>query len=262
MKIITVHLNNRNGFEKTLFSINEFSKKSDEFHWLIKDGNSRLDVLDEIKNSIAEVKPAALFVREDLGVYDAMNQSIEFINDDDWVLFLNAGDQLSMQFISLFKIDHLVGVDLVFSDLLYGEAQRKIEAPERIDFAYLLSKTVNHQSLIIKGKLIKKYAFKTKYSIVADWVQLFEILKHENIKTKKLHYPICVYEGGGISEIQEEKRKAERLNYLKTIYSEWELEGLIPLSKLRQRSYFYFILKSLNSPKRDFILRLISILEK
>jgi hypothetical protein len=133
-----------------------------------------------------------------------------------------------------------------------------IESPPTFDFAYLLVKTVNHQSLIIKGKLIKKYKFNTDYTIVADWVQLFEILRNENINIKKLDYPICVYEGGGISEIQEEKRKMERMKYLRSVYSDWELEGLAVLSKLRQRKWYDFLLNSLDSPKRGMILAGIS----
>jgi hypothetical protein len=142
--------------------------------------------------------------------------------------------------------------------MLYGENLKMIEAPPTLDFPYLLSKTINHQSLIIKGKWVKKYPFKTDYNIVADWVQLFEILKNENIIIKKLGYPICLYEGGGISEIQEDKRKTERVNYLRSIYSDWELEGLLVLSRLRQRKWYDFLLKSLDSPKRGMILAVIS----
>ncbi len=258
MKIITIHLNNLNGFKKTLNSINEFSKQTNLFQWFIKDGESEPEVLKCIESSIHGFNAAKLQVRKDSGVYDAMNQSIEFINDEDWVLFLNAGDQLSKEFVKEYDKQHFEDADIVFSDMLYGYHQKMIEATDKLDFAYLLGKTINHQSLIIKGKWIKKYTFNNKYTIIADWVQLFEVLKNENIKIKKLGYPICVYEGGGISEIQDEKRKAQRLNYLKSVYSDWELEGLIILSKLRQRKWYYFILESIESPQRNIILSMIS----
>ncbi len=262
MKIITIHLNNYKGFKKTLTSVTEFSKQTDNFQWLIKDGNSEPEVIKSIVSSIIGNNAANLNIKKDTGIYDAMNQSIEFINDGDWVLFLNAGDQLSQEFVNKYSVRHFEGADIVFSDMLYGENLKKIEAPKKLDFAYLLGKTVNHQSLIIKGKWIKKYKFNTDYTIVADWVQLFEILKNENIIIKKLDYPICVYEGGGISEIQEKKRKTQRIDYLKSVYSEWELEGLFNLSRLRQRKWYDFLLKSLDSPKRGMILAVISKLMK
>jgi hypothetical protein len=254
LKIITIHLNNLNGFKKTLNSINKFSEKNNLFQWLIKDGNSENEVIKCIESSINGINEANLQIAKDTGVYHAMNQSLEFINDDDWVLFLNAGDQLSQEFIREFNKHHFEDADIVFSDMLYGENQKMIVTPEKLDFAYLLGKTINHQSLIIKGKWIKKYRFNTDYTIVADWVQLFEILKNEDIIIKKLDYPICIYEGGGISEIQEEKRKMERMKYLKSVYSDWELEGLSVLSALRQRKWYDFLLKSLDSPKRGMIL--------
>jgi hypothetical protein len=258
LKIITIHLNNLNGFKKTLNSINKFSEKNNLFQWLIKEGNSEHEVIKCIESSINGINEAYLQIAEDTGVYDAMNQSLEFINDDDWVLYLNAGDQLSQEFVIKYSEQHFKGADIVFSDMLYGENQKLIEAPATLDFSYLLGKTINHQSLIIRGKWIKKYRFNTNYSIVADWVQLFEILKNENIVVKKLAYPICVYEGGGMSEIQEEKRKTQRFNYLKSAYSDWELEGLLTLSRLRQRNWYGFLLKSIDSPQRNMILTLIS----
>jgi len=258
LKIITIHLNNYKGFIKTLTSITEFSKQTDNFKWLIKDGNSEPEVIKSIVSSIIGINAANLNSKKDTGIYDAMNQSLEFINDDDWVLFLNAGDQISQEFVNKYSVRHVEGADIVFSDMLYGENLKMIEAPPTLDFPYLLSKTINHQSLIIKGKWVKKYPFKTDYNIVADWVQLFEILKNENIIIKKLGYPICLYEGGGISEIQEDKRKTERVNYLRSIYSDWELEGLLVLSRLRQRKWYDFLLKSLDSPKRGMILAVIS----
>lgn len=258
MKIITIHLNNLSGFNKTVKSIDEFSRNTDDFQWLIKDGESEPEVLNSIKSSIEKYSRAKLQIKKDFGIYDAMNQSMEFVTDDDWVLFLNAGDQLSQEFIREFNKQHIEDADIVFSDMLHGENLKIIEVPKKLDFAYLLGKTVNHQSLIIKGKWIKKYKFKTVYTIVADWVQLFEILNNENIIIKRLDYPICVYEGGGVSEIQAEKRKMERKKYLKLVYSDWELEGLTTLSRLRQRKWYDFLLKSLDSPKRGMILAGIS----
>jgi len=256
LKIITIHLNNSKGFEKTFKSIYPLLSSSNKIHWIIKDGNSDDQELNKIKQQLEKVdsKKYQLIQKPDLGIYDAMNHTIELIDDHDYVIFINSGDQINQEFVRELNDKHLKGADIIFADMLYGEDQKKIDAPEQIDFAFILSKTINHQSLIIKGEWIKKYPFKTQYKIVADWVQLFEILKNNKILIKKLVYPICLYEGGGISEIQKDERKVERINYLKSVYSEWEMEGLLLLSRLRQRKWYNFVLKSLDSPRRGIIL--------
>ncbi len=130
--------------------------------------------------------------------------------------------------------------------------------PREIDFAYLVGKTINHQSYLIKSGLLKKYPFKNDYSIVADWVQLMEIFRNEKPVIKKLDFPIAIYEGGGISEKQDDLRILQRAEYLKSIYSEWELLSIIKLSRMRQRPWYDFIVRALDSPKRSSILKLLS----
>ena len=96
------------------------------------------------------------------------------------------------------------------------------------------------------------------HTIVADWIQLFEILKFEKIEFQKLDYPISIYEGGGISEKQNDLRIQQRNNYLKSNYTDWELESLFYLARLRQRKWYDLILRTLDSPKRSTLLTLIS----
>jgi hypothetical protein len=258
LKIITIHLNNSIGFEKTFKSVYQIISNASAIHWLIKDGKSNPSEIEKIQFCLDKL-PASNYQyieKEDCGIYDAMNQALEFVDIDEMVLFLNSGDELSGEFIENFDKLNLRDTDLVYSDTLVGNT--KIQAPKSIDFAYLLGKTINHQSLIINGGLIRKYKFNTEYKIVADWVQLFEILKNEHLKFKKIKFPICIYEGGGISEKHDDLRKFERSQYLYTKYSKWELESLELLRKLRQRSWYYFIVRSLDSPKRGKAIQLMA----
>lgn len=262
MKIITVHLNNIEGFELTFQSVKNFIKENNEVEWIIKDGLSDNNHLNVIEKKIDGLPRTKLVSTKDIGVYDAMNQAIDFVNDDDLVLFLNSGDCLSQPFVNQYKKEILNDADLIYSDTIYGKSEKLLVAPYQIDFAYLLSKTINHQSLIVKGKYLKKYLFQLNYSIVADWVQLFEIVKNEIVRVKKLDFPICNYEGGGISEKFDDLRKIQRLAFLETQYSRWELKSLMDLSRLRQRPWYHFLIKSLDSPKRSILLTWLSKLLK
>lgn len=262
MKIITIHLNNTAGFELTFQSVKNFINENSEVEWIIKDGLSESLHLNAIEIKTKNLPRTQVISTKDVGVYDAMNQALDFVNDNDMVLFLNSGDRLSQPFVNEYKKEILNDVDLVYSDTFLEKAKKLFVAPKEIDFAYLFSKTINHQSFIVKGIYLKRYLFQLNYSIVADWVQLFEIFKNESVSVKKLDFPICIYEGGGISEKHDDLRKTQRLEFLKTQYSQWELQSLMDLSRLRQRPWYHFLIKSLDSPKRSILLTWLSKLLK
>jgi hypothetical protein len=257
--IITVHLNNYEGFVKTFASVLPFLEKEKLSKWIIKDGDSTNSVIEKIQGLIGQISAEKIeFIQsKDSGIYDAMNQTLDYLDDGDTALFLNTGDTLSDDFIESFSLEE-ANHDVIFSDTILNQSNKRIVAPLKLDFAYLLGKTINHQSLLIKGKWLKHYRFKSKYTVVADWVQLFEILKNENVQVKKLAFPISIYEGGGFSEQQDELRLSQRQSHLESIYSEWELESLIELKRLRQRNWFDFLIKALGSPKRSKAIELLA----
>ncbi len=257
--IITVHLNHYSGFKKTCESVQKFSRRKINFSWFIKDGGSDESVINQIKNDLSQFDDQTnieFIVSPDIGVYDAMNQAINVIGlEDSLVLFLNSGDVLSTYFLESFD-SNLKDLDFVFSDTMMNGVLNK--SPNEIDFAYLLGKTINHQSYFIRAEFLKKYPFKTEYSIVADWVQLIEIFKNKTMRMKKLEYPIADYEGGGISEKLDDLRIQQRKKYLKSTYSDWELESMMKIARMRQRSWYNFIIKSLDSPKRSRALNALA----
>ena len=257
--IITVHLNNFEGFIKTFWSVLPFLSKQEFSKWIIKDGNSTVNIIEKIQGLVMQINTEKIeFIQgEDSGIYDAMNQTLDYLDDDDTTLFLNTGDTLTNDFIDGFNLE-AVSEDLLFTDTILYQGNIRVFAPSKLDFAFLLGKTVNHQSILIRAKWLKKYQFKTDYSIVADWIQLFEILKNEKVVVKKLRYPIAIYEGGGFSEQQDELRLSQRQSYLESIYSNWELESLTVLKRLRQRKWFDFVIRALGSPKRSKSIELLA----
>ena len=257
--IITVHLNNYEGFVKTFASVLPYVERGQNSKWIIKDGNSTNSTIEKIQGLVAQINSENIeFIQsDDSGIYDAMNQTLDYLDDGDTALFLNAGDTLSVDFLESFSLEE-ANQDVLFSDTILKQGNGRIVAPVKLDYAYLLGKTINHQSLLIKAKWLKKYRFNTDYSIVADWVQLFEILKNEKVQVKKLAFPISIYEGGGFSEQQDELRLSQRQSYLESIYSDWELESLTELKRLRQRNWFDFLIKALGSPKRSKALELLA----
>ena len=260
LTIISIHLNHYEGFKSTYKSISELYKKGTVFKWIIKDGGSNPEILIKIKHDLALLqKDTITFVSTtDKGVYDAMNDAMAMVSNNGMVLFLNCGDQLSPEFINQIHQESLHDFDFVYSETQLKGTAEKFIAPKYIDFAYLVGKTINHQSYLIKSELLKKHVFNTHYSIVADWVQLMEIFRNEKLLIKILNFPIAIYEWGGISEKHNDLRILQRAEYLKSNYSEWELNSIIKLSRMRQRPWYDFIVRALDSPKRSAILKLLS----
>jgi hypothetical protein len=256
--IITVHLNNSKGFKSTFDSVVPLLNYSNSVKWIIKDGNSNSSEFAKIKEYLVELETRKyrLVQKADKGIYDAMNQSLEYVENNLLVLFLNSGDQLTKNFIDNYKRFSKIEADILYSDTKVGN--KIVKAPDNLDFAFFLGKTINHQSYFIKSELLKKHPFNNCYSIVADWVQLMEIFRKEKPVIQKLNYPISEYEGGGISEKRDDLRIQQRAEYLKINYSEWELNSIIILSRMRQRNWYGFILKALDSPKRSIFLNYIS----
>lgn len=259
LTIISIHFNHYEGFKSTFNSVKELDRKEISFKWFIKDGGSDSEVLKQIKQDLkGHSKNAILVSAKDNGVYDAMNEAMVGVSNNEMVLFLNCGDQLSPEFIKQINQESLDDFDFVYSDTQLKGYTEKFISPEDIDFAYLIGKTINHQSYFIKSDLLKKYPFNTHYSIVADWVQLMELFRNEKLKIKKFNFPISIYEGGGISERQDDLRIVQRAEYLKSVYSEWELDSIIKSSRMRQRPWYDFIISALDSPKRSWVLKLLA----
>jgi hypothetical protein len=259
--IVTVHLNNSPSFKKTAESLFHLNKSFSAWKWLIKDGNSTEVHQEQVSKSLVafQGEKVNFVAQEDSGIYDAMNQALSLLSDDEaHCLFLNAGDCLTSEFMSSIGkiLDDPKNADILYGDhyqIKKGSLARQ-KSPKEIDFAYLLGKTINHQSLMIKVKWLKKYPFQTDYKVVADWVQLFSIMKNENIRVKNCEMPIAVYEGGGYSALNDELRLLERRIFLESMYSKWEMDSLNFLSRMRIRPWFELVERSLNSPKRGLIM--------
>ncbi|MEY4572556.1 MAG: hypothetical protein RLZ10_1798 [Bacteroidota bacterium] len=256
ISIITVNKNNASGLRLTANSISRCSFISN-LEWIVIDGKSTDDSIRLISDYNHFI--SRWISEPDQGIYDAMNKGLQMVTGD-YVIFMNSGD-------CFVDIDHLIGqglswdADIVYGDYFTRDSKNVLsptKQPANLDFAFILGRTINHQSYLIKSHLLNRYTFNTHYSIVADWIQLFEILKNENVSTHYLDFPICVFDSSGFSSKNNYKRKVQRLEYLNSLYSVWELDSLLKLSRIRQRKWYEFLLKSLDSPKRSRAILLLS----
>lgn len=239
ISIITINLNNLTGLEKTANSI----PFDNEIEWVVVDGLSTDGSLEFLAN--CERKPDKLISEKDSGIYDAMNKGIQLSNGE-YINFMNTGDFFEETFFenSLEKFNGTA--DIIYGNTLLSDGDF-FKNPPNLDFFYIFNKMINHQSIFLKKDLLLKYPFDLKYKIVADWVQLFTVLKFEEPSTQYLDKTVCVFDITGYSSRFDDERKYEKSLFLKTIYSDWELNDLSNYSKIRIRDWYHLVTRAIDS---------------
>lgn len=250
ISIVTLNLNNLDGLKKTAYSI----PKLDGIEWIVIDGISTDGSLEFL--STLDRKPDILISEKDSGIYDAMNKGIQ-LSHGEYVNFMNAGDFFEENFFRNCKHEFDGSSDIIYGNTLLDDG-KLLKSPTNLDFFYILNKMINHQSLFIKRNLLLKYPFNLKYKIVADWVQVFNILKHENPSLKYLNQTVCKYDTTGFSSRLDSERKNEKNVFLRSIYSDWELKDLNKLSKIRIRNWFQLIDRAIDSKRIGNLFSLLN----
>ncbi len=256
ISVVTINYNNAFGLQKTIESVVNQPLFKENVEYIVIDGGST----DE---SVSIINKYEKFLNywvseKDHGIFQAMNKGLE-VATGEYVIYMNSGDTFSKDVIDEILIKNLT------EDLIYGDYYlEKIDGnqyqkqTEKIDFAYLISKTICHQSIFMKRDLVQKYPFDYNFNIIGDWMQLFKIMKNENPLVQYINKPICVYNMDGLSIQQDALRLEQRKQFLKLYYGEWELETLKKLGRLRTRSTYQWIMSSLDSYKRGIIIKWLS----
>ncbi|SFC80449.1 glycosyltransferase [Butyrivibrio sp. YAB3001] len=177
--IITICLNDKEGLKKTMDSV--LNQQHASFEYVVKDGESTdgtNEMLKEYEKAFADKEiEFKHFIKKDSGIYDAMNQGLDFCSDSNYVLFLNAGDTLYdknvMQLLASIKFQNTADAMIGATNSILSNGGEFIEKPlinkDSIRFC--------HQSVLVRTKLMKEIRFNTKYRVAADrdlLLKLFE----------------------------------------------------------------------------------------
>lgn len=204
--IVTVAKDNLAGLRLTHKSLEEQTCRN--FEWIVIDGAST----DQTADFLAKTR-AKWTNQPDEGPFDAMNKGLKTAKGS-YVLFLNAGDTLAEP-QTLAKIEKIAAKQ---PDFIYGDALESQKAPEGQTAAPPFYKTAgryrdlprgmftHHQAMFYRLETIRAHSlwFSILYDIAGDYDFTARFLK----TAKKIVYaplPVCVFEGGGISQ----KRAAE-----------------------------------------------------
>ena len=232
--IITICYNEAKRIEGTLNSI--CCQTYSDYEHIIEDGGSTDGTLEVISRfaSLYSERQIRLYSEKDEGLYDAMNRAITRAKGE-YLCFINSGDYLfdKNTLANVAKqIEELPGMDWYYGSCIvvfpngdeYLQIPTTIENIEGNDLSEELKKgqlRLNHQSIFAHRRCFENNYFDISYRLRAELKWYYECL-FQQIKIKRLDFPVCRYAWGGLSEravsvathARETRRIFEELNLL------------------------------------------------
>lgn len=242
ISVITVVYNGVSLIERTIISV--LSQTYTNIEYVIIDGASTDGTLELIEKY--ESKIALIHSGKDNGIYDAMNKGLKD-SSGDYVLFLNAGDELyaagtiEKVLSSAENADVYYGNTAVINENGKILGDRRLSPPEKLDWKGLrFGMCVSHQSFIARRLLCDFYD--TNYKIAADIDWVIKVLKQSD-KIINTHLYISKFLEGGASNKGRKKALFERFlimvkhyGFFRTIINHILILFRYPFHKLTKRS--------------------------
>lgn len=201
--VVTVVKDDLQALQKTSLSV---LKQSIRPTWLIvtpKDGSPTWNYASQLSN---DGSSSSLLIDNGGGVYTAMNLAIQELSNDQWIWFLNAGDEFADKDSVKNVLNYLSQTphNWVYGGHFLGSAEGKIlgeiKAPEKFKSSNQLfaRKYVSHQAVIFKNSFLKSLnGFRPNLKVAADWDLL---VRAASIDTgERIPTTLAVFYMGGLS---------------------------------------------------------------
>ncbi len=216
LSIITVCYNCEDLVNITLNSL--ISQTYQDFEYIIIDGNSTDNTLNNIKEYNSKFKNITIISEKDNGIYDAMNKGIK-IATGKFIYFLNMGDKFYDNKV-LEKVVSNLNEDIIYYGDAVTDKGKLMTHPNKIIPLYFIAKgMICHQCIFAPTKSLKNSLFDIKYKYCADEDWLINAIENRKIGYKHLPIKICYYDTTGVSSVNKEKVYIESMEVEKKYYS-------------------------------------------
>ena len=198
LSVVTVTYNAREGFQKTLASVNSQTARS-QLEYVVIDGASTDGTLDAIRGAAAHGEVDVWLSEKDNGIYDAMNKAVTKARGE-YVLFMNAADT----FVNAQTVERLVlwmetAPGFLWGDCLVERKGQLLLDPAKRMLRFLYRQmTVSHQSLAVRTDLLRTHPFDLQFRVAADYAVLCALVS-EKEKGVYCSFPIAATQDEGFS---------------------------------------------------------------
>lgn len=196
--IITVSFNAADNIAETINSV--LSQSHNDIEYIIIDGGSTDGTAEIIRQYDGDI---AYWISEpDNGIYDAMNKGLAK-SHGNYILFLNAGDTFFNNEVLTNVYDEIQFSAPNMPDVIYGETVGKTD-----DGYYVIESHPQpfkedigccHQSILVRGDIIRKEKFNTKYRLRADFDLMHRLYLNKRYSFRHINKYISIYDCYGAS---------------------------------------------------------------
>lgn len=231
--IIVVCLNAGDKLRDTIKSI--LDQTEQDYEIIIKDGESEDEITQKYLNSYRQEKQEdtehtapgnriRLYRGKDTGIYDAMNQAVQYVRGD-YVLFLNCGDSFyDSRVLANVKekirqaeiqggqqaSEKLQAPYIFYGNIYERQTDTSVQSNPVIDDFACYRNIPCHQACFYAAELVREKAFDTEYSVRADYEHFLWCYYKAHAKTVYMPITVAFYEGGGFSETKENEKRSRR----------------------------------------------------
>jgi hypothetical protein len=203
LKVITVVKDDLPGLERTKQSILDQSKK---VSWTLvtpNEGSATFQYIQELRNGgIAD----EIILDTHRGIYAAMNQAIALSSGEDWLWFLNAGDEFAN--VSTYELvekyaqssSNLWMYGGHFLGSYAGKILGEVKTPQKFKPSNQLfaKKYISHQSTIFRTKFLQDLGgFNGNLKIAADWDLMVRASEFDS--GQRIPESLSIFYMGGLS---------------------------------------------------------------
>ncbi|NNJ65925.1 MAG: glycosyltransferase [Xanthomonadales bacterium] len=200
LSVVTVHLDDFAGLSATRASLRRHLSDP-AVHWIVIDGDSSPGRAEDSESLRGAREAADEYVSEpDAGIYDAMNKGTRLARGD-YVLYLNAGDELHERF-SLEGLAAELGDDR--PGMIWGTCHerypdgRRVRVKNRSPWLAWYGIPVNHQNVLFRRDLLGDAPYRLEYRYNADYDLIGRLLK-QGTAVRRTEMPVAVFARGGAS---------------------------------------------------------------
>ena len=200
----------------------------------------------------------------DKGIYNAMNKGIHMATGE-YIQILNSGDILFDANVTQKMIDQLEqfnsqreeNVGIIYGNMIKVNAAGKVVGKSgytEYSLRQFYSSTLNHDCAYIRKDLFEVYGlYDENLKIVSDWKWYLLAIGMGNVKPEYVDIDVTIFDDGGISETQLDRRAAERRQVL---------EELLPPAVLWDYDTHAFEMEQMNRLRRWKLYPLVYFMER
>lgn len=217
--IIVVSLNSGDKLVQTIQSI--VKQTCTDYEVVVKDGGSKdnsLELLEEFMATQQEnVREHIRVIKEQDGsIYDGMNQATAYARGE-YYYFLNCGDLFAgeealQQTAEAIKADKASGGQalIYYGNIFDALREQVVQSNPKMDDFACYRNVPCHQACIYHYSLFEERGYEPKYRVRGDYEHFLWCCFCKKAKPKYLEVVLAAYEGGGFSEIGENRVRSKQ----------------------------------------------------